>query len=486
MISLLISFAVLIVGYLVYGKVTEKVFAPDDRQTPAVAINDGVDCVPMKTWKAFLIQLLNIAGTGPIFGALMGAVFGPVVFLWIVFGSILGGAVHDYMSGMISSRHEGASIAELSGTYIGRVAKWVMRVFSVVLLVLCGAVFVTSPAGLLDELTPDWMNGTFWAVVILVYYLLATLLPIDKLIGKLYPAFGVLLMVMAGAIIGGILFSGGKYTIPEISFENLHPLDTPIWPYMFITVACGAISGFHATQSPMVAKCIKTEKEGRKVFYGAMIAESVIALVWAAAGVSFYGTTQLLSEALADGASNVVYDISTGILGTFGGVLAVAGVIICPISSGDTAFRSARLILAETFKLDQKKIKNRLLVTIPLLAVGGLLTWFAMTDDNGFQTIWRYFSWSNQTLAMIALWVATAYLLKKGKHRFGSLITALPAAFMTAVSVTYILIAHEGFMLEQTISYIAGIAVSALMFATYLIALLQRASASRRPAESES
>lgn len=473
MISLLIFFAVLLVGFIVYGRVTEKIFSPDDRKTPAIAINDGVDCVPMKTWKAFLVQLLNIAGTGPIFGALMGAVFGPVVFLWIVFGSILGGAVHDYMSGMISSRHKGASIAELSGTYLGKAAKWIMRVFSVVLLVLCGTVFVTSPAGLLDKLTPDWMNGTFWSVVILVYYLLATLLPIDKLIGKLYPIFGVLLIVMAAAVIGGIIFSGGKYTIPEISLENLHPEGTPIWPYMFITVACGAVSGFHATQSPMIAKCIKTEKVGRKIFYGAMISESVIALVWAAAGVAFYGTTQLLNEALASGASNVVYEISTGVLGVFGGVLAVAGVVVCPITSGDTAFRSARLILAETFHLEQKKIKNRLLITVPLLVTGGLLTWFAIANANGFQIIWRYFSWSNQTLAMIALWVATAYLLKKGKYRFGSLLTAFPAAFMSAVSLTYIMMASEGFRLGQTVSYISGAIFAITLFVIYLVFLIR-------------
>jgi len=474
MISLFISFGVLIIGYIVYSRIAEKVFAPDDRQTPAIAYNDGVDCVPMKTWKAFLVQLLNIAGTGPIFGALMGAVFGPVVFLWIVFGSILGGAVHDYMSGMISSRHKGASIAELSGTYLGNAAKWVMRVFSVVLLVLCGTVFVTSPADLLDNLTPDWMNGTFWAVIILAYYLLATLLPIDKLIGKLYPVFGVLLIIMAVAVIGGIIFSGGAYTIPELSLQNLYPDGTPVWPYMFITVACGAVSGFHATQSPMIAKCIKSEKDGRKVFYGAMISESVIALVWAAAGVSFYGTTQLLEEALLGGASNVVYEISTGVLGVFGGVLAVAGVIICPITSGDTAFRSARLILAETFKLDQQKIKNRLLLTIPLLLIGGALTGFAMVNANGFQIIWRYFSWSNQTLAMIALWVSTSYLLKKGKYRFGSLITALPATFMTAVAVTYILMADEGFRLNQTVSYIIGIAAAVSLFTVYLVFLIRR------------
>ncbi len=469
MISLLVAFAVLIVGYLLYGRLTEKVFGPDGRATPAVAVNDGVDCVPVKPWKAFLIQLLNIAGTGPIFGALMGAVFGPVVFLWIVFGSILGGAVHDYMSGMISERNGGASVAELSGRYLGVPAKWIMRVFSVVLLVLCGVVFVTSPAALLAKLTPDWMNGTFWAVLILGYYLLATLLPIDKLIGKLYPVFGVLLIVMAVAVLGGILFSGGRFTIPELTLTDLHPDGTPVWPYMFVTVACGAISGFHATQSPMIAKCITSEKQGRRIFYGAMVSESVIALVWAAAGVAFYGSTRLLNEALAGGASNVVYEISTGVLGGVGGVLAVAGVVVCPITSGDTAFRSARLILAETFRLEQKRIGNRLLITLPLLAIGGLLTWFALVNDDGFGVVWRYFSWSNQTLAMIALWVATSYLMREGKYRFGSLMTALPATFMSAVSMTYILMSGEGFRLSGAVAYPVGVAFAGALFLLYAV-----------------
>ena len=468
MISLLLSLVVLLAGYLFYSRLAERVFGPDDRPTPAVAVNDGVDCVPMKPWRAFLVQLLNIAGTGPIFGPLMGAVFGPVVFLWIVLGSILGGAVHDYMCGMISSRHGGSSIAELSGIYLGRAAKWIMRVFSVVLLVLCGVVFVTSPAKLLDMLTPAWMSGPFWAVVILAYYLLATLLPIDKVIGKLYPVFGVLLVAMAAAVIGGILFSGGKFTIPEISLSNLHPEGTPVWPYMFVTVACGAISGFHATQSPMISKCITSEKQGRKIFYGAMIGESVIALVWAAAGVAFYGATRLLDDALKGGASNVVYDISRGVLGTVGSVLAIVGVVVCPITSGDTAFRSARLILAETFGLEQKSIRNRLLITIPLLAVGGLITWYAISNFNGFQTVWRYFTWSNQTLAMIALWVATAYLLKAGKTKYGSLITALPAAFMSAVSMTYILMAEEGFRLSEAVAYPAGAVFALALFGVYL------------------
>ena len=471
MISLLIAVAVLLAGYFIYGKLTESIFAPDGRPTPAIARADGVDFVPMKTWKAFLIQLLNIAGTGPIFGALMGAVFGPVVFLWIVLGAILGGGVHDYMCGMISLRHDGLSTAELSGLYLGWGARVVMRVFSVLLLVLCGTVFVTSPAGLLARLTPHSLNGTFWAVVILAYYLLATLLPIDQLIGKLYPIFGVLLIVMAGAVLGGVLFSNGRYVIPELSLADLHPEGTPVWPYMFITVACGAISGFHATQSPMIAKCITSEKVGRQVFYGAMICESVIALVWAAAGVAFYGSTQLLSEALKGGASNVVYEISTGVLGGFGGFLAVAGVIICPITSGDTAFRSARLILAEAFQLDQKKLGARLLLTVPLLAAGGLLTWYALVNDGGFQTVWRYFSWSNQTLAMVSLWVSTAWLLRKGKARYGSLLTALPAAFMTGVSVTYILTAQEGFRLGWTLSCAVGVLAAAAFFGLYLRAL---------------
>ncbi len=471
MISLILALAVLLAGFAVYGKVVERIFGPDDRQTPAIAINDGVDCVPMKPWKAFLVQLLNIAGTGPIFGALMGACFGPVVFLWIVFGAILGGAVHDYMCGMISSRHRGDSIAELSGIYLGNAAKWIMRVFSIVLLTLTGTVFVTSPAALIARLTPAFMNEKFWIVVILAYYVLATLLPIDKLIGKLYPVFGVILIVMAVSVLGGIAFGG--YTIPEVTLQDLHPKGLPVWPFMFVTVACGAISGFHATQSPMIAKCITSEKQGRRVFYGAMIAESVIALIWAAAGVAFYGSTSLLNDAISNlGQSGTVYEISNSMLGTVGGLLAVVGVVVCPITSGDTAFRSARLILAEITRLDQQKIKNRLIITLPLLAVGAALT------QLNFDVLWRYFSWSNQTLAMIALWVATAYLIKEGKYRYGSLITALPAAFMSAVSLTYILMAQEGFRLSASIAYPAGLCFAVALFALYIV-LLRRKTAAR-------
>ena len=451
MITFFCAIAVLLVGYALYGKFIERVFGPDDRPTPANTHPDGVDFVPMKTWRVFLIQLLNIAGTGPIFGALAGAIFGPVVFLWIVFGSILGGAVHDYMSGMISLRMDGASLSEIVGTYLGPAAKQVMRVFSVVLLVLVGAVFTTSPAALLARLTPGWMNATFWTAVILCYYLLATLLPIDKLIGKLYPVFGAVLVVMAVGIIGGLAVKG--YHLPELTtLADLHPKGTPVWPFMFVTVACGAVSGFHGTQSPMMARCLRTERDGRRVFYGAMISESVIALVWAAAGVAFYQTTGGLQEAMSSlGQSGVVYDISISVLGLVGGALAVVGVVACPISTGDTALRSARLTIADWFHIDQSSLPKRLAVTLPLLGASALLT------QLDFDVVWRYFSWSNQTLAMITLWASAMYLVRHGKKHWHALLCALPAAFMSGVSCTYILMADEGFRLPLAVSYPAGL-----------------------------
>ena len=442
MISLFACFGVLIIGYLTYGRLVDRMFGPDDRVTPANRLTDGVDYVPMKGWRLFLVQLLNIAGTGPIFGPLMGACFGPVVFLWIVFGSVLGGAVHDYMVGMISERHDGKSIAEISGIYLGDGARWGMRLFSVLLLLLTGTVFVNSPAALIDRLTPMQNDTQLWVVVILAYLLIA----------------------MAVGILGGTVFGG--YKLPEISLANLHPDGLPVWPYMFVTVACGAISGFHATQSPMASKCITSEREGRRIFYGAMLAESVIALIWAAGGSAFYGATGGLNGALSTlGQSGTVYDISIGMLGPVGAVLAIIGVIACPITSGDTAFRSARLILAEMFHLDQKPIKNRLLVTLPLLGVAAVLT------QLDFNVLWRYFSWSNQTLAMISLWVATAYMIKAGHGRFSSLVTALPATFMSAVSLTYILMAKEGLRLQSAIAYPAGVIFAAALFVLYMVIL---------------
>ena len=434
MISLLSCVVFLIIGYVLYGTFVMKTFGPDDRTTPAVAINDGVDYVPMPTWKVFLIELLNIAGTGPIFGALGGALFGPVAYLWIIFGNIFAGAVHDYMCGMLSMRNKGASISEITGKYLGKGMLQVMRVFSVILLVMCGVVFTTGPAGLLAMLTPEKLDATFWLWVVMIYYLVATFVPIDKVIGKIYPLFGICLIVMAIGVSGSMLFSG-NYVMPEIwnNFTNLHPNKLPIWSFMFISIACGAISGFHATQSPMMARCCKSEKEGQKVFYGAMVAEGIIALVWCAAGVTCYESTQALLEA-GGGTSSVVYAICQSTMGKVGGALALIGVVVCPISSGDTAYRSARLTLADWFKVDQSNWKKRLFMTVPLLGVGAVIC------HMDYSMVWRYFSWSNQTLAMIALWAAAVYLARQHKNFW---ICAIPAAFMSAVSLTYFTAAGE-------------------------------------------
>ena len=465
MISFFISLALLIVGYCVYGKFVEKVFGADfDKQTPALAHPDGVDYVPMKTWRSFLVQLLNIAGLGPIFGALSGAIWGPSVYLWIVFGTILAGGVHDFLSGMLSVRNDGSSISEIVGLYLGKVMKNIMRVFSVILLVMVGVVFMVGPAELLAKLTPNFMNVTFWTIVVLIYYFLATLLPIDKIIGKLYPIFGVCLIIMAVGIAGATIYNSGTNPMMEITFENLHPKGSPIWPLMFITVACGAISGFHATQSPIIARCIENEKNGRQIFYGAMVAEGIIALIWASAGIAFYkGTGGLL--AANGGNSSTVFDMSIGLLGNVGGVLAMIGVIACPITSGDTAFRSARLTIADWFKIDQTKIPNRLYLAVPLLGIGYLIS---LID---YQVVWRYFSWSNQTLAMIVLWAGSVYLAKYAKINkpISSLIAALPATFMSAVSCTYILYAEEGFHLSTSIAYPIGLIFAAVCLAIFLI-----------------
>lgn len=459
MVSFFVCLAILLGGYFVYGKIVEKNFGPDERETPAVTLADGSDYVVMPVWRVFLIQLLNIAGLGPIFGALAGALWGPVVFLWITFGTIFAGAVHDYLSGMMSMRHKGATIGELVGIYLGPIMKQVMRVFSVILLVLVGVSFSTGPAALLAMLTPATLNKTFWLVVILLYYFLATFVPIDKIIGKIYPIFGLSLIFMALGVAGGILFEG--YTIPEITLTSLHPKNTPIWPMMFVSVACGAISGFHATQSPIMARCMKSEKDGRKIFYGAMVAEGVIALIWAAAGVAFYGTTGGLQKAIVElgGQGPVVYDITSKLLGPVGAVIAMIGVIACPISSGDTAFRSARLVISDWFQVDQKDWKKRLGLTIPVLGVGAILT------QMDVQMIWRYFSWSNQTLAMMALWAGAAYLYKNQKNAW---MAAIPATFMSAVSVTYILMAPEGFKLSTSIAYPVGLVFALGCFGLFL------------------
>ena len=428
MISFLLCLAILIGGYFVYGKIVDNTFGPDDRETPAVRINDGVDYVVMPQWKLFLVQLLNIAGLGPIFGALQGALWGPVVFLWITFGTIFAGGVHDYFSGMMSERNDGGSIAEITGKYLGPVMQNVMRVFSVVLLIMVGTVFAVGPAGLIVTLCKNnGMSGVltttlFWLVIILVYYFIATFISIDAVIGKIYPIFGICLIIMAVGVIFGI-FTNPAYTIP---------------------VACGAISGFHSTQSPLMARCMKSEKQGHFVFYGAMVCEGIIALIWAAAGCSLYeitgGLNTGLAAALAEGQSAAIYDVCSKTMGGVGIALAMIGVVVCPITSGDTAFRSARLTLADWFKIDQDSYANRLKLCIPVLGVGAFLGIGNALGFINYTVIWRYFSWTNQTLAMIVLWAASMYLFQEKKNYW---ITAVPATFMSAVSSTYFILAPE-------------------------------------------
>lgn len=483
MVTFFIALALLIGGYLIYSRVSEKVFAIDNRKTPAMANPDGVDITPLPKWKAFLVELLNIAGTGPIFGAISGALFGPIVFLWIVFGCILGGAVHDYFSGMISSRNNGESIVKLAGKYSGKVVEIIMRIFSIILLILVTAVFVVSPSTLLASLTSGNVKAWIWMIIILIYYFVSTIVPIDKIIGKIYPVFGVILIVMALAVIIGIMAKQNTYPMLEL-IGNLKDFSkangsVPWWPFMMTTVACGAVSGFHATQSPMIAKCIKSEKEGRQIFYGAMVAEGIIALIWAAAAMAFFkvntsdGWASLTN--IGGGNSNSVNEICRTILGPVGTVLAIVGVVICPITSGDTALRSCRLIVGEMFKLDQKKIKNRLLLTAPLFAlVIGISIWDFLAEKN-FNILWRWFAWSNQVLAAISLWVATGYLAKTSKNKFLSLFTAIPALFMTTVVVTYIF-TDEQFIMAKYFDYrigiLHGICISLAVFVFYLVRLL--------------
>ena len=491
MISFLLCLALLIIGYFVYGKIVDNTFGPDDRETPAVRINDGVDYVVMPQWKLFLVQLLNIAGLGPIFGALQGALWGPVVFLWITFGTIFAGGVHDYFSGMMSERNEGASIAEVTGRYLGPVMQNIMRVFSVVLLIMVGTVFAVGPAGLIVTLCKNGgMSGLmtttlFWLIIILVYYFIATFISIDAIIGKIYPVFGICLIIMAVGVIFGI-FTNPAYTIPEIwaNFSNMHPSNTPIWSFMFITVACGAISGFHSTQSPLMARCMKSEKQGHFVFYGAMVSEGIIALIWAAAGCALYTITDGkmvgLAEALAAGQSAAIYDVCLKTMGNVGVALAMIGVVICPITSGDTAFRSARLTLADWLKIDQDSYANRLKLCIPVLGVGAFLGIGNALGFINYTVIWRYFSWTNQTLAMIVLWAASMYLFKEKKNYW---ITAVPATFMSAVSATYFVLAPEclgGLLNHKTaegaivyntaVAYPVGILFAIAMLALFLYA----------------
>ncbi len=462
MITFLVCISLLVVSYFTYGKYLERLFGADrNRPAPSQTHFDGVDYIPMPQWKTFLIQLLNIAGLGPIFGAVLGATYGPVAFVWITLGGIFLGAVQDYFSGMISCEHRGLSFTEIAGIYLGRSLKGFIRIFTVLLMVLVGAVFLVGPAGILSGMT-GWEVSN-WVWVILVYYILATLLPIDKIIGNIYPVFGAALLFMALRILGALFW--GDYTIPELTPATFTNMKTdaaafPIVPTLFITIACGAISGFHATQSPMMARCMRHEKQGRGIFFGAMISESIIALIWAAIGMAFFGGVRELNTSLAEHGNNAAWAvdlISKTTLGRVGGLLALLGVVAAPISTGDTAFRSARLMVADFLKLEQRTLVKRLWICIPLFLVG-----FAITRMQ-FDVIWRYFAWANQTLAVATLWTTTVYLARRRRNFYVALI---PALFMTFITSDYLFTSPQMLGLGYSLGTLlaGGVCAATLLF----------------------
>jgi carbon starvation protein CstA len=464
----------LIVGYAVYSKFVERVFVVNDETpTPAYTKRDNLDYVPMSWWKGNLIQLLNIAGLGPIYGAVAGALYGPVAFIWIVIGTIFAGGVHDYFSGMLSMRHGGAQYPSLVGRYLGNTVKSFINLLSLVLMMLVAAAFTAGPAQLISQITP--VSFTVALVLIFGYFLLATVLPVNRIIGKIYPLLGGILLFMAVAIGIALLFTDKQ--IPNLTIENLHPGELPIWPLLMVTISCGAISGFHCTQSPIIACTMKKETDGRKIFYGAMVIEGVIALIWAAAGMTFFNGTGGLQEALAAGGpSGVVNEISTSLLGTLGGILAILGVIILPITTGDTALRSSRMILTDLvskfYKMDKKY--KVLFVTIPV----ALPTFYLATIDYTF--LWRYVGWTNQVVASVMLWTGTMYLLKNGKFHW---ICGVPAMFMTGVVCTYIFYAPEGLSLNYHLSLVIGFSLAFIVLLWYVGQIVKYRKIHRKEAE---
>ena len=465
MLILIFGILALFFGYMVYSRFVESLIKPFKEPTPAIRMRDGIDYVPMSTRKNTLIQFLNIAGTGPIFGALMGAKWGPIVFLWIIFGTILGGAVHDYMVGMMSMRNDGASAPKIITTYLGGWTKYPMLLLVVFLMIMVAATFAKSAGELLVELSG--LPFEFWLALIIIYFLVSTLLPIHKVIGRIYPVFGILLIIMAANVIAGLIIGG--YSFPAMSFENLHPAGLELFPDMCITVACGAISGFHASQSPLVARCTKEEYEGRRIFYGAMVLEAVIAFIWASAGLAYYGGTEGLTSALdAHGASAVIYDLSIDVAGSIGGVLAIIGVIICPVTSGDTALRCARMMVQDAEGYGTQDLRTSLFITLGITAFIVLLCFL------DFTVLWNYFGWFNQSVACIMLWAATVFLYRTATNRYSSLATALPAVFMTLVVTSFIISSGQGLGLGHTVGMFAGAILTAIAAAMYLRMLFGR------------
>ncbi|WP_449354277.1 carbon starvation CstA family protein [Virgibacillus natechei] len=473
MITFVVSILLLIAGYVVYGKVVERIFGINDqKQTPAYTKQDNLDYMPLSWWRASLIQLLNIAGTGPIFGAVLGALYGPVAFIWIVVGCIFAGAVHDYFSGMLSLRHGGAQFPTLVGKYLGKYAKFLTTALSICLMILVAAAFTAAPAQLISQLTPL----SFIACILLVfcYLLLAAVLPINKIIGRIYPVFGAILIFMAVSIGIGLFFFDNP--VPNLTLSNLHPGELPIWPLLMVTISCGAISGFHSTQSPILARTLKKESEGRKVFYGAMIGEGVIAMVWAAAGMAFFGSTGGLQEALnAGGPAGVVNEISISTLGVFGGLLAIMGVIILPITTGDTALRSSRMMLADLLtQITKKDFKKKASLGLLIIPVALPALFLSMIDYN---FLWRYVGWSNQVVATVMLWTGAMYLLKNYKFHW---ICSVPALFMTAVVSTYVFYAPEGFNMDYDISMILGSIIWLVVAIWFVAELVKQKNRSKR------
>ena len=502
--------ALLLAGYFFYSRVIERIFVINpNRKTPAYTMNDGVDYMPMSKTKIWLIQLLNIAGTGPIFGPILGALYGPVAMLWIVVGCIFAGAVHDYFCGMLSVRNGGASMPNLAGKYLGRPVKAFINILAVVLLLLVGVVFVASPAQLMGTITMDVLGASagsisisnaeeihhaveaggitgwgmdkatvisVWTAIIFIYYILATLLPVDKIIGRIYPFFGALLLFMSVGMVYGLVTADLNSADPisfyrsvdgmsfEKFFQNFETrADLPLWPLLFLTISCGALSGFHATQSPLMARCTENEKEARFIFYGAMIGEGVIALVWCAVGLSFYDSLPTLLEAIKAGSpSKVVYDSSIHFLGFIGGIFAVLGVVVLPITSGDTAFRAARLVIAEFFHLEQKTLAKRLIIAVPLFVVGYIVS------KVDFSILWRYFTWANQTTAMVMLWTAAAYLYRYNKFHW---VCTIPAAFISTVCFTYLAYNKIGFGLDYQLSVYIGLGLTVLCLVLFFTQL---------------
>ena len=469
MVTFYISLAILIGGYFLYGKLCERIFGADkERETPAIKNANGVDFIVLPNWKIFLIQFLNIAGLGPVFGAIMGAKFGSASFLWIVIGCIFAGAMHDYFAGMISLRNNGEGLPTTIGRYLGKNAQFVIRIFTLILLVIVGAVFTSGPANLLGVLTPEYLDATFWIYIIFAYYVIATLFPINKIIGKIYPVFGFTLLFMALGFMGYLVVTNPN--IPEIneSFRNMNPNPeaNPIFPMMFVSIACGAISGFHATQSPLMARCMKNERQGRPIFFGAMITEGIVALIWAAAATYFFSPEGqevfgITDNSINSNAATITNIISRNWLGIVGGFLAILGVIAAPISTGDTALRSARLIVADFLKVEQKSLKNRLVISIPLFAITIVILLFSLLDKNGFEIIWRYFAWSNQVLAVFTLWAISVFL-KRERSGWWWIISFIPALFMTSMTTTFILFSPVGAGLNYTLSVALSLILSSL------------------------